>query len=101
MSEAKILLEQDLQTWLAYCNILYHINMNKIVDCYNKIHCLCEDATKYAYLRPSYRVLWDLKSFDVCDALGDNIGKWIKVLNDMKQIQSVFEKQHLTHYLYI
>ncbi|ETO01300.1 hypothetical protein RFI_36140, partial [Reticulomyxa filosa] len=111
MSEAKMVLGQDLQTWLAmivslkrprsdsdqseeestYRSILDHINMNKIVDCYSKIHHLCEDATKYAYSWLSYQALWDLKSSDIYDALGDNIGKWIKLLNDMKQMQSAFD----------
>merc|ERR1712129_533394 len=68
----------------TFKSILNDINMEKMIDCYRKIEEITFAAADFSATWLSYQALYDMDLNKVFDELGDDIGKWRKLLIDMK-----------------
>eukprot|EP01083_Nonionella_stella_P096780 272139_1 len=117
ISDAKMLLGQDLQSLLSmvveqprpksdlarqldddedernntFRSILDKINTDKIINCYRKIQEITRAAGDYAHTWLSYQALYDMDLNAVFEELGDDIGKWKRLLIDMKNSATSFD----------
>ena len=83
--------DDEDETKNTFKSILNNINSDKIIQCYNKIEEITFAAAEYSHTWLSYQALYDMDLNVVFAELGDNIGRWKKLLIDMKSSAGSFD----------
>ena len=73
-------------------SLLSRMDSGKLALCYQKIEVIVTKCEAYVRTWLSYQALWDMDMGAVFDGLGDDIGKWCKLITDMKKQQKTFDQ---------
>ena len=76
---------------ITFRDILNKLSPIVIKNAYEAVEKAMKDSTEYIQTWFSYQVLWDLQSKNIYDKLGDDMGKWQQLMNEIKNGRKTFD----------
>lgn len=69
---------------------------NDLLEAHNTIDKILDDASCYLSKWLSFQTLWDLEASKVFSSLGDDMNKWLMILNDIRKARTTFDTNEIS-----